>query len=97
MKILTSIWMVVAFAVVLLGVRIDNSDAVKILRYKTWDNFQIIQPREKLSDSVTVVNITEEDLKTYGQWPWPRHIMAMLHAKIADAGAILVNLSLIHI
>ena len=83
--------MVVAFAVVLLGVRIDNSDAVKILRYKTWDNFQIIQPREKLSDSVTVVNITEEDLKTYGQWPWPRHIMAMLHAKIADAGAILVN------
>ena len=42
MKILTSIWMVVAFAVVLLGVRIDNSDAVKILRYKTWDNFQII-------------------------------------------------------
>ena len=91
MKILTSIWMVVAFAVVLLGVRIDNSDAVKILRYKTWDNFQIIQPREKLSDSVTVVNITEEDLKTYGQWPWPRHIMAMLHAKIADAGAILVN------
>ena len=95
MKIFTSIWMVVVLAAVLLGVRIDNSDTVKTLRYKTWDKFQTIHPREIVSDSVTVVNITEGDLKTYGQWPWPRHIMAMLHAKIADAGAILVNYNIL--
>jgi len=95
MKILTSIWMVVAFAIVLLGVRIDNSDTVKTLRYKTWDKFQTIEPRDVLSDSITVVNITEEDLKRYGQWPWPRHIMAMLHATIGDAGAILVNYNIL--
>ena len=91
MRILTSIWMVIIVAAVLLGVRIDNGDTVKTLRYKTWDYFQQIHPREIISDSVTVVNITEQDLKTYGQWPWPRHIMAMLHAKIGDAGAILIN------
>ena len=91
MKFFTSIWMVIVVAAVLLGVRIDNSDMVKTLRFKTWDYFQKIQPREVISDSVTVVNISEKDLKTYGQWPWPRHVMAMLHAKIADAGAILVN------
>ena len=91
MKFFTSIWMVIVVAAVLLGVRIDNSDTVKTLRFKTWDYFQKIQPREVISDSVTVVNISEKDLKTYGQWPWPRHVMAMLHAKIADAGAILVN------
>mgnify|MGYP005995572065 FL=1 len=95
MKIFTSIWMVVVFAVVLTGIRIDNSDTVKTLRYKTWDKFQTIQPREVVSDSVTVVNITESDLKTYGQWPWPRHVMAMLHAKIADAGAIIVNYNIL--
>ena len=95
MKIFTSIWMVIAFAVVLTGIRIDNNDTIKTLRYKTWDKFQTIQPRETLSDSVTVVNITEEDLKKYGQWPWPRHVMAMLHAKIADAGAILVNYNIL--
>ena len=95
MRILTSIWMVVVFAIVLTGIRIDNSDTVKILRYKTWDKFQTIQPRETLSDSVTVVNITEDDLKRYGQWPWPRHVMAMLHATIADAGAILVNYNIL--
>ena len=95
MRILTSIWMVVLFAIVMTGIRIDNSDTVKILRYKTWDKFQTIQPRETLSHSVTVVNITEDDLKRYGQWPWPRHVMAMLHASIADAGAILVNYNIL--
>ena len=87
--------MVIIFAAVLTGIRIGNSDTVKTLRYKTWDKFQTIHPREIVSDSVTVVNITEGDLKTYGQWPWPRHIMAMLHAKIADAGAILVNYNIL--
>ena len=95
MKFFTSIWMVIVVAAVLLGVRIDNSDTIKTLRYKTWDTFQTIHPREILSDSVTVVNITEKDLKTYGQWPWPRHIMAMLHARIGDAGALLVNYNIL--
>ena len=91
MKFFTSIWMVIIFAVVLLGVRIDNSDPVKTLRYKTWDYFQQIQPRSNISDRVVVVNITESDLKKYGQWPWPRHILALLHANLTDSGAVLVN------
>ena len=95
MRFLTSIWMVIIVAAILLGVRIDNSDTVKTLRYKTWDKFQTIEPRKTVSDSVTVVNITESDLKTFGQWPWPRHVMAMLHAKIGDAGAILVNYNIL--
>ena len=87
--------MVVVVAAVLLGVRIDNGDMIKTLRYKTWDYFQQIHPRNSISDSITVVNITEDDLKRYGQWPWPRHVMAMLHAHIADAGAILVNYNIL--
>ena len=95
MRIFTSIWMVLIVAAILLGVRIDNGDTVKILRYKTWDYFQQIHPRNAISDSITVVNITEEDLKRYGQWPWPRHVMAMLHARIGDAGAILINYNIL--
>lgn len=87
--------MVIIVAAILLGVRIDNSDTVKTLRFKTWDYFQKVQPRKVISDSVTVVNITEDDLKRYGQWPWPRHIMAMLHARIGDAGAVLVNYNIL--
>ena len=87
--------MVIVFAAVLIGLRIDNSDTIKILRYKTWDKFQTVEPRQMVSDSVTVVNITEQDIKMYGQWPWPRHVMAMLHAKLSDAGAILVNYNIL--
>ena len=95
MRIFTSIWMVIIVAAILLGVRVDNGDTVKTLRYKTWDYFQQIHPRNSISDSITVVNITEEDLERYGQWPWPRHVMAMLHARIGDAGAILINYNIL--
>ena len=91
MRIFTSIWMVVVVAAVLLGVRIDNGDTIKTLRYKTWDYFQQIHPRQIISDSVTVVNISESDLKKYGQWPWPRHILGLFHAGLTDSGAVLVN------
>ena len=95
MRIFTSIWMVVVFALVLLGIRIDNGDLVKTLRYKTWDTFQQIHPRQEVSNLVTIVDITEEDIKKYGQWPWPRHIMAMLHARIGDAGAVMINYNIL--
>ena len=91
MKIFTSIWMVIIVAIVLLGVRVNNNDTVKTLRYKTWDYFQTIHPRQDVSDLVTIVDIGEKDIAKYGQWPWPRHIMAMLHAKLGDAGAVVIN------
>ena len=87
MRIFTSIWMVLIVAAILLGVRVDNGDTVKTLRYKTWDYFQQIHPRPTISDSITVVNITEEDLERYGQWPWPRNLIANLHNRIYQYGA----------
>ncbi len=95
MRFFTSRWMVLAFAILLLFVRVLDSDYVKTLRYKTWDYFQIQSPRANLSDMVAIVDITEQDLKEYGQWPWPRHIMAMLHARIGDAGAVMINYNIL--
>ena len=95
MRFFTSRWMVLAFAILLLSVRVLDSDYVKTLRYKTWDYFQIESPRANLSDMIAIVDITEQDLKEYGQWPWPRHIMAMLHARIGDAGAVMINYNIL--
>ena len=94
-RILTSIWMVMLVAIVLLGVRYTDSKYVKILRYKTWDAYQQIQPRQDHSDMVTVVNITEKDIEKYGQWPWPRHVMAMLHAQLAENRPALINYNIL--
>ena len=87
--------MVIIVAIVLLGVRVNNNDSVKTLRYKTWDYFQTIHPRQDISDLITIVNIGEKDIAKYGQWPWPRHIMAMLHAKLGDAGAVVINYNIL--
>ena len=95
MKFFTSIWMVIIVAIVLLGVRVNNNDSVKTLRYKTWDYFQTIHPRQDISDLITIVNIGEKDIAKYGQWPWPRHIMAMLHARLGDAGAVVINYNIL--
>ena len=64
MKFFTSIWMVIIVAIVLLGVRVNNNDSVKTLRYKTWDYFQTIHPRQDISDLITIVNIGEKDIAT---------------------------------
>ena len=95
MRIFTSIWMVIIVAIVLLGVRVNNNDTVKTLRYKTWDYFQTIHSRQDVSDLITIVDIGEKDIAKYGQWPWPRHIMAMLHAKLGDAGAVVINYNIL--
>ena len=95
MKIFTSIWMVVILAIILLGVRVHNNDYVKTLRYKTWDYFQTQYPRETLSNLVTIIDITEQDIKKYGQWPWPRHLIAMLHAQISGSKPALINYNIL--
>jgi adenylate cyclase len=95
MKYLRSIGLVLIVALVLLCVRSADSKYVKILRYKVWDAYQTILPRQDVSNMVAVVNITEEDIKKYGQWPWPRHIVAMLIAKIADNGSAVINMNIL--
>ena len=95
MKYLRSIGLVLIVSLVLLCVRSADSKYVKILRYKVWDAYQTILPRQDVSNMVAVVNITEEDIKKYGQWPWPRHIVAMLIAKIADNGSAVINMNIL--
>ena len=95
MKFLKSISLVVIVALILLCIRSIDSKYVKILRYKVWDAYQTIKPRQDISPNIAVVNITESDIKKYGQWPWPRHIMAMLLAKISDSGSILINMNIL--
>ncbi len=45
-----------------------------------------------LSDTVVIVGIDEESLKTYGQWPWPRYRTARLLESLYKSGARVVAL-----
>ena len=47
------------------------------------------------SGAVTIVDLDDEGLSTFGQWPWPRYRVAMLVEKIRRAGAAAIALDIV--
>ena len=82
MKFLTSIWIVLITIAVGVGLRVFDVDPLKILRLKTFDYYQKIQPRDVTSNHFIIVEVTEQDLKRFGQWPWSRSLIAEIHSKL---------------
>ncbi len=50
---------------------------------------------EKTTGIPVVVDIDEKSLAEHGQWPWPRYRIAMLLAKMANAGVAAVGLDIL--
>ena len=82
MKFFTSIWIVLITITVGVGLRVFDVDPLKILRLKTFDYYQKIQPRDVTSNHFIIVEVTEQDLKRFGQWPWSRSLIAEIHSKL---------------
>jgi len=61
------------------------------LRYLVFDSYQRTLPRVYRAEvPVRIVDIDEESLRKFGQWPWPRSLLAQLVDRLADAGALVV-------
>ena len=60
------------------------SESANPLRYAVFDGYQRLFPLERQSSPVTIVAIDEEDLRRYGQWPWPRTRVAELVDRISE-------------
>ena len=95
MKIFTSSVMVVILATLLFAGRLFDVSPVETLRLKTFDYYQKISTRDVTTNSVVIVEITEQDLKKYGQWPWPRNLIANLHNRIYQYGAKVIQYNII--
>lgn len=79
----------VAFLVLLNALALRAIDPPSLVRLRdfAFDAFQRIKPRE-LQDElpVHIIDIDEASLAEYGQWPWPRTVVADLVDKLAEAG-----------
>jgi adenylate cyclase len=64
---------------------------VQELRLRTFDFYQVLQPREAKSRPVVIVDIDEASLKAYGQWPWPRTLVADLVNKLTGLGSLAIG------
>ncbi len=61
---------------------------------KIYDIFLRSGPRPPTTGRVVVVDLDEESLSRYGQWPWPRYRTAMLLEKVRALGAAGIGLDI---
>jgi adenylate cyclase len=70
--------------------RIADPIPVEELRLRTFDFFQILDPRKKTARPVRIVDIDEKSLEKLGQWPWSRSTLAELVTRLTQMGAVVI-------
>ena len=97
MKILNfkNYFICLSITIVLLILRTYDPFFIETARLKSFDYYQRGQEKVK-ADSVCIVEIDENSLDKYGQWPWPRNIIADSVVKAYESGAALVVLPILY-
>jgi adenylate cyclase len=74
------------------ALRVTDPAPIEELRLRTFDNFQVIEPRVKTMRPVTIVDIDEKSLASprLGQWPWPRTRLAEIVTNLTRLGAVVI-------
>jgi adenylate cyclase len=75
--------------------RIADPPLVESLRHKVFDAYQAASPRIWQPLPIAVIDIDERSLTQYGQWPWPRTVLAELVAKLSAAGTVAVAFDIV--
>ncbi|MGY3547718.1 adenylate cyclase [Bradyrhizobium sp. USDA 4472] len=81
--------------IVFAGLRVWDPPPVQELRVRTFDLFQLIDPRHKTVRPVTIVDIDDKSLAKFGQWPWPRTRIADLVINLTAAGAVAIGFDVV--
>ena len=83
----------------LIPLRIWDPHLLEELRLRSFDLYQKIRPRTSTIRPVVIVDIDEDSVNAFGQWPWPRSLLADLLTRLYEMDSVAVgfDLSLIHI
>ncbi|WP_426611881.1 CHASE2 domain-containing protein [Bradyrhizobium sp. McL0616] len=87
--------MCLALLVIFAGIRLWDPPPVQELRLRTFDMFQLIDPRHKTVRPVTIVDIDDKSLARLGQWPWSRTRIADLIANLTNNGAVVIGFDVV--
>src|SRR5690242_16197952 len=80
----------------LVALRIWNPQPLEELRLRTFDTYQKLAPRPLMPSAPAVIlDIDEPSLSAFGQWPWPRTLIADLVAKLTNLGAAAIAFDII--
>ena len=76
--------------------RLIDPTPVARLRLLAFDTYQQLQPRTyDPGVPVRIIDIDEPSLARFGQWPWPRALMADLTKRLTEAGAAAIAFDLV--
>ena len=91
-KILLSPWTALLTLVLVLGIRVADTQFVESVRLRYFDTL-ITQPRDTKLANVVTVNIDEAAIDKYGQWPLPRVNYAEIIEDLyhRNAGLVVLN------
>ncbi|MCK1282066.1 adenylate/guanylate cyclase domain-containing protein [Bradyrhizobium sp. 61] len=87
--------MCLALLVLFAGARLWDPPPIQELRLRTFDMFQLIDPRHKAARPVTIVDIDDKSLAKLGQWPWPRTRIADLIQNLTGNGAVTIGFDMV--
>ncbi|UPT86792.1 adenylate/guanylate cyclase domain-containing protein [Bradyrhizobium barranii subsp. apii] len=87
--------MCLALLVLFAGARVWDPPPIQELRLRTFDMFQLIDPRHKAARPVTIVDIDDKSLAKLGQWPWPRTRIADLIQNLTGNGAVTIGFDMV--
>src|SRR6266852_5706500 len=81
-----------ALLIAFVGLRVLDPAPIQELRVRTFDTFQLLDPRIKTARPVTIIDIDERSLADprLGQWPWPRTRVADIVASLTQLGAVVI-------
>ena len=71
------------------------SPALQGIGLQVFDAYQRISPRPYEDAAVRVVDIDDETIRRYGQWPWPRTDIARLVLAVGQTGAAAIALDIV--
>lgn len=84
-----------ALLIGLAALRVFDPAPIEELRVRTFDTFQVIDPRVKTARPVTIVDIDEKSLAQLGQFPWPRTRIADLVTNLTRLGAVVIAFDIV--
>jgi adenylate cyclase len=89
--------LIIPFLILLgaLGLRYQDPQVIENLRNRVFDVYQRFEPRPFLAQPVRILDIDEDSLRSLGQWPWPRDLMARIVNRLTQAGAAAVALDIL--
>ena len=88
-------WLGLAVVILFLAVRVSDPGFLQTFRFQSFDFYQRSKPREFKNLPVRIIDIDEKSLAEYGQWPWPRTVIADLITKLAASGAVVIGFDIV--